>query len=53
LIESLEYEIVTLDKSVKEAEVKQNELRKVFNDRGYLINNIQKQIEQKDYKKEK
>jgi len=53
LIESLEYDIINLDLSVKEAEQQQNELRKVFNDKGYMINNIQKQIEQKDTKKDK
>jgi len=34
LIESLEYDIINLDQSVKEAEQQQNELRKVFNDKG-------------------
>lgn len=53
LIESLENDIGQLELNVKEAEQKQIEIKKQFNDKGYLINNLQKQIEQKDYNKEK
>jgi len=53
LIESLEKDIGQLELNVKEAEQKQIEIKKQFNDKGYLINNLQKQIEQKDYNKEK
>lgn len=48
LIESLENNISSLELNIKEAEQKQNEIKKQFNDKGYLINNLQKQIEQKD-----